>query len=219
MLAYTKGQLSDLRAFIEKSIVKGDKKEVLYLIDHGRIRPSKSLQNAIALMLKGNKEFIMIDDQKVAYEEILHLSELSQKDGRKRTVIVQGGPGTGKTVIAVNLLAELTKVSYGRSADEVLVGDWDGDGIDTLAVRRDGNIYYFSNSINNPNAEVTRVSYGRAADLVLVGDWDGDGIDTLAVRRNGNIYYFSNSISNPDADVTVVSYGRAADAVYVGTWA
>ncbi|MCD8018693.1 MAG: DUF2075 domain-containing protein [Clostridiales bacterium] len=106
--AYTKGQLSDLRAFIKKSIVKGDKKETLYLIDHGKIRPSKSLQNSIASMLKGNKEFIMIDDQKVAYEEILHLSELSQKDGRKRTVIVQGGPGTGKTVIAVNLLAELT---------------------------------------------------------------------------------------------------------------
>ncbi|MCC8167918.1 MAG: DUF2075 domain-containing protein, partial [Clostridiales bacterium] len=36
------------------------------------------------------------------------LSGLSLKDGRKRTIIVQGGPGTGKTVIAVNLLAELT---------------------------------------------------------------------------------------------------------------
>lgn len=105
---FTKGQLSKLRAFIKKFIVKGDKKDLLYLIDHGKIRPSKSLQNSIASMLKGNKEFIMIDDQKVAYEEIFRLSELSQKDGRKRTVIVQGGPGTGKTVIAVNLLADLT---------------------------------------------------------------------------------------------------------------
>lgn len=106
--AYTKGQLKELRDFIKKSIKKGDKKEVLYWVDHGKIRPSKSLQNVIGAMLKGNREFIMIDEQKVAYEEILRLSTLSQKDFKKRTIIVEGGPGTGKTVIAINLLAELT---------------------------------------------------------------------------------------------------------------
>ena len=79
------------------------------MVEHGKIRPSKSLQNAIGSMLKGNKEFIMIDEQKVAYEEIFRLSLQSQKDCKKRTIIVQGGPGTGKTVIAVNLLAELTQ--------------------------------------------------------------------------------------------------------------
>ena len=107
--AYTKGQLQQLRDFIKRSVKKGDRKEILYQIDHGKIRPSKSLQNAIGSMLKGNREFIMIDEQKVAYEEILRLSLLSQKDMKKRTVIVRGGPGTGKSVIAVNLLAELTK--------------------------------------------------------------------------------------------------------------
>ena len=106
--AYTKGQADKLRDFIKTSINKGDKKEVLYIIDHGKIRPSKSLQNTIGSMLKGNKEFVMIDEQKVAYEEILRLSMLCQKDMKKRTIIVKGGPGTGKTVIAVNLLAELT---------------------------------------------------------------------------------------------------------------
>ena len=107
--AYTKGQAQELRNFIKASIRKGDRKEVLYRVDHGRIRPSKSLQNAVASMLKGNREFIMIDEQKVAYEEILRLSLQCQKDFKKRTVIVRGGPGTGKTVIAVNLLAELTQ--------------------------------------------------------------------------------------------------------------
>ena len=106
--AYTRGQLRELREFIKKSVKIGDKKEVLYLIDHGKIRPSKSLQNTIGSMLKGNREFIMIDEQKVAYEEILGLSVKCQKDMKKRTVIVRGGPGTGKTVIAINLLAELT---------------------------------------------------------------------------------------------------------------
>ena len=106
---FTKGQLASLRDFIRKIVVKGDSKEILYRIEKGKIRPSKSLQNAIASMLKGNREFIMIDEQKVAYENILRLSEQCQKDFKKRTVIVRGGPGTGKSVIAVNLLAELTQ--------------------------------------------------------------------------------------------------------------
>ena len=106
--AFTKGQVPDLRKFIKKSIIKGDNKEILYYIDKGRIRPSKSLQHSIASMLKGNKEFIMIDEQKVVYEEILDISMKCMKDNKKRTIIVQGGPGTGKTVVAINLLAELT---------------------------------------------------------------------------------------------------------------
>ena len=107
--AFTKGQVGDLREFIKKCVKIGDKKEVLYMVDHGAIRPSKSLQNAIASMIKGNEEFIMIDEQRVVYEEIIKLSTKSQKDHKKRTVICTGGPGTGKSVIAVRLLAELTQ--------------------------------------------------------------------------------------------------------------
>ena len=107
--AFTKGQVGDLREFIKKCVKNGDKKEVLYMVDHGVIRPSKSLQNAIASMIKGNEEFIMIDEQRVVYEEIIKLSTKSQKDHKKRTVICTGGPGTGKSVIAVRLLAELTQ--------------------------------------------------------------------------------------------------------------
>jgi DUF2075 family protein/DNA replication protein DnaC len=98
-----------LREFIHRFIQKGDDKKILYEIDHGKIRPSKSLQNAISNMLKGNRGFIMIDDQKVVYENILQLACKSQKDGKKRTIIVEGGPGTGKSVIAVQLLVGLTK--------------------------------------------------------------------------------------------------------------
>lgn len=107
--AFTKKQKNELRDYIKQSIVKGDNKEVLYYVDSGKIRPSKSLQDSIAKMVAGNPEFIMIDEQKVVYEEVLRLSGLCQKDNRKRTVICKGGPGTGKTVIAINLLSELTQ--------------------------------------------------------------------------------------------------------------
>ena len=106
--AFTRGQVDELRKFIKKNVVKGDNKELIYAIEHGRIKPSKSLQDAIAKMLQGNKEFIMLDEQKVVYEEILNASRKSMKDGKKRVIIVEGGPGTGKTVVAVNLLVQLT---------------------------------------------------------------------------------------------------------------
>lgn len=106
--AFTRGEVYKFRKFIKKSVIVGDDKELLYTIDTGKIRPSKSLQNSIASMLAGNKEFVMIDDQKVVYEEIIATSKKCMADERKRTIIVQGGPGTGKTVVAINLLAELT---------------------------------------------------------------------------------------------------------------
>jgi beta-N-acetylglucosaminidase len=109
--------------------------------------------------------------------------------------------------------ADLT-VPYGRANDQVLIGDWDGDGIDSLCVRR-GNVYYFKNSLAPGEADYV-VKYGRASDEVLVGDWDGDGKDTLCVRR-GNTYYLKNSLSDGEADVTVL-YGRSADIVLVGDW-
>lgn len=107
--AFTYGQRDALRNFIKKNIKSGDGEDTLVKIEHGKIKPSKQLQDSICGMLKGNKEFIMLDEQKVVYETILNLSTKCQKDNKKRTIIVEGGPGTGKTVVAINLLAELTK--------------------------------------------------------------------------------------------------------------
>ncbi|WP_425709430.1 sugar phosphate isomerase/epimerase family protein [Georgenia sp. Z1491] len=104
--------------------------------------------------------------------------------------------------------------SFGRPGDDVLVGDWDGDGSDTLAVRR-GNAYYLSNNLYGGNADV-ELTYGRASDEVLVGDWDGDGVDTFAVRR-GNAYFLSNSLTSGWAE-TELNYGRSGDTVLVGDW-
>ena len=94
-----------LQAFIREHVRHGDRKGALYAIENGRIRPSKMLIDSVAGLLQGKPEFVLIDDQKVAHETIL------EADGRaaakKQVVIVQGGPGTGKSVIAINLLGAL----------------------------------------------------------------------------------------------------------------
>ncbi|MDD3712426.1 MAG: DUF2075 domain-containing protein [Candidatus Izemoplasmatales bacterium] len=96
-----------LRSFIKSHVKKHDNGELLFGIENGKIRPSKALQDALALMMQGNEEFVMIDEQKVVYSTILRLIEMSQKLNKKYTVIVEGGPGTGKSVLAIQLLVEL----------------------------------------------------------------------------------------------------------------
>ena len=96
-----------LRNFIKKYIGKGDGGDILYEIDHGRIRPSKMLQDSLLKMLEGNKEFYMIDSQKIVYEYALKIAKDTISNNTKNVLIVRGGPGTGKSVLAVNLLVEL----------------------------------------------------------------------------------------------------------------
>lgn len=96
-----------LREFIKQFVKYGDKRDILYRIENGKIRPSKSLADNLSSMLQGNKEFVLIDEQKLVYETALKLANESS-DENKNVLIVEGGPGTGKSVVAINLLVELT---------------------------------------------------------------------------------------------------------------
>lgn len=100
---FTRGDTDRLSKFISKYIKKGNP-DVLYHIDHGRIVPSKSLQDSLSSMLRGNQEFTLIDDQKVVFERAL---EIVKKEEKKKVYIVHGGPGTGKTVLAINMLVAI----------------------------------------------------------------------------------------------------------------
>ena len=97
-----------LRSFIKRYILEGDDRETLYKIENGKIRPSKRLQDSLTKMLQGNKEFNMIDEQKVIYEDAIRMAIDTLSVHEKNVLVVQGGPGTGKSVLAINLLVELT---------------------------------------------------------------------------------------------------------------
>jgi uncharacterized protein len=92
--------------YLKKYIKFGDRDKLLYKIDQSKIKPSKSLSDKVSSMLLGNKEFEMIDEQKVVYENLRDFI-IDNPNDTKRTIIVQGGPGTGKSVIAINLLSQL----------------------------------------------------------------------------------------------------------------
>ncbi|MBV7529792.1 DUF2075 domain-containing protein [Chitinophaga sp. sic0106] len=105
-----------LREFIKKHVREGDKTNVISKIENGKIRPGKHLADAIVATLKNNDEFVMIDNQKVVFE-VAKDKALHSNDQNKNVIIVKGGPGTGKSVVAINLLAKL--VHKGRTVKYV----------------------------------------------------------------------------------------------------
>jgi DUF2075 family protein/archaellum biogenesis ATPase FlaH len=97
----------ELRNFIKKHVKYGDSKEVLYELANGRIRPSKALADALKGLLTAQPEFVLIDDQKEVFESTLAAGRAASIEA-SRVIIIEGGPGTGKTVLAINLLVRLT---------------------------------------------------------------------------------------------------------------
>lgn len=105
---FLKTDAQKLQNFIKDRIKYGAKDDIVWLIDKGKLRPSKQLADALTSMIKGNQEFVLLDDQKVVFETAIEMANKGNA-GKKHVLIVEGGPGTGKSVVAVNLLVQLTK--------------------------------------------------------------------------------------------------------------
>jgi DUF2075 family protein len=104
---YIKGQSDQLRSMVKANISVGTGTELLERIDAAVIRPSQQLADSVGSMLRGQEEFVLLDEQKTVLEKIVSASNESLT-GQKRVLIINGGPGTGKSVISINALARLT---------------------------------------------------------------------------------------------------------------
>ena len=102
------GEHQKLQELIIANINSGADASLMERIDGAVIRPSKQLADAVGNMLLGQEEFVLIDEQKTAFESIMRSARTAQT-GAKQVLIVKGGPGTGKSVISINALASLTK--------------------------------------------------------------------------------------------------------------
>ena len=93
-----------LQDYLKKMVGAGKGMDILYEIEHGRIRPSMALVDCVDSLFTGNDEFILLDEQAVAYNTICRELDLADK---KKTIIVKGGPGTGKSIISFKVLHQL----------------------------------------------------------------------------------------------------------------
>ena len=103
---FIKGQKSEIVSLIASQIKTGGGVELLRKIDAAPTRPSLQLAEAVSRMLQGKEAFVLIDDQKTVLETIVKAAN-DGLNGKKQVIIVRGGPGTGKSVVAINALSRL----------------------------------------------------------------------------------------------------------------
>jgi hypothetical protein len=106
---------------------------------------------------------------------------------------------------------------WGRTGDIPLVGDWDGDGTQTVGVVRPSAARNSNRLLlRNSNNSVLDFWYGRYGDRLVVGDWDANGTWTPAAVRSG-VWSIRNSNSTGAAEETV-TFGSAGDNYLAGDW-
>ncbi len=109
---------------------------------------------------------------------------------------------------------------YGAPGDLPVAGDWDGKGVDTVGIFRQGVFHLrparLAEADGNPTGEEITVEFGQPGDLPVVGDWDGDGITTIGVFRAGQ-FLLRNS-NKPGPPDLVINFGEAGDLPLAGDW-
>jgi len=108
--------------------------------------------------------------------------------------------------------------NYGSPIDEPVTGDFNGDGIQTIAIFRDG-IWYLDVDGNGRWTNGDRAhTFGELGDKPIVGDWDGNGVDQLGIYRDGSWILDSNGNGQIDSTDKVFELGGAGDVPVVGDW-
>jgi uncharacterized protein len=106
---FTADDVSRLTGFLRETLVNGDDQQTLRRILDGKFRPSKKLLEHVGEVLEGRPEYVLLDEQLVAFERVMAAARAGFAQRQKAAIIVRGGPGTGKSVIALNLLSKLSR--------------------------------------------------------------------------------------------------------------
>ncbi|HBQ64283.1 MAG TPA: ATP-dependent DNA helicase RecG [Clostridiales bacterium] len=100
------GDVRQLEDFIRRYVGRGRGMDILYMVEHGRIKPSRKFVEYVADMFDGRAVYTLLDEQKVAYSNILRIAETARG---KVSILINGAPGTGKSVVAMNAFVALLK--------------------------------------------------------------------------------------------------------------
>ena len=109
---FTADDVDAMSVFLAKKLERGEGIDVLKRIEQSKYRPSKKLMEHVANVIKGKSEYILLDEQLVVYDKVLACAKKGFHDKQKTVIVIKGGPGTGKSVIAINLMADLLAKGY-----------------------------------------------------------------------------------------------------------
>jgi len=101
-----------LRDYLISRLERGEGAGVLQRVEESEYRPSKQLMDHVGNIIKEKPEYVLLDEQLVAYDKVIACARKGFHDKKKIVILIKGGPGTGKSVIAINLMADLLLNGY-----------------------------------------------------------------------------------------------------------
>jgi len=104
---FSEDDVDIFKEYLIKKLKAGHGIDVLRRVEKGKYRPSKKLMNHVANVIKGKPQYILLDEQLIAYDKVFVSARKGFHNKNKTAIIIKGGPGTGKSVIAINLMADL----------------------------------------------------------------------------------------------------------------
>jgi DUF2075 family protein len=105
-------QVDELAEWLREHLSGGGGIPMIDSVINGKYRPHKKLLAHTAQMIKGEPAYVLLDEQKVVFNSVLAQVAEAHRTHEKSVFVVKGGPGTGKSVVALNLVAELAHAGY-----------------------------------------------------------------------------------------------------------
>jgi hypothetical protein len=105
---------------------------------------------------------------------------------------------------------------FGGNNDVPIAGDWNGDGIRSIGVFRDGRWHFDMDGDGRWSDGDKVAEFGSKGDLPVVGDFNGDGIEEIAIFRDGKWIIDTNGNREIDATDRVLQFGQAGDKPVTG---
>jgi uncharacterized protein len=109
---YTADAVPELVQYLGRHLSAGGGMPVLERVERSRYRPSKRLLEHVNGVISNEPRFVLLDEQQVVFQRVLTQVREKLERGQKHVFLVHGGPGTGKSVLAINLLSELSKSGF-----------------------------------------------------------------------------------------------------------
>lgn len=105
---------------------------------------------------------------------------------------------------------------FGAESDLPIAGDWNGDGITSIGIFRDGQWHFDMDGDGRWSRGDQVAEFGQDGDLPVVGDFNGDGVDEIGIYRAGKWIIDTNGNRRIDAADQVIELGTASDLPVVG---
>ena len=108
-MLFTANQKNRLKEFLIARISSKFSERITDDFLNSKVAPTKQLMQLAADEVKNREQFRLLDEQQIAYSMVMKALRDAETSNTKTAVIITGGPGTGKSVIALSLLGELSR--------------------------------------------------------------------------------------------------------------